>query len=163
MREAVKGDDLASMQRGERRLQKASHAIAEQLYKQSQANAANAAAPPQAQHRRREGRRSRRVECITGAGCSRPKSEPWLTRVTRLMQPASKEQTNHGYSAPFYLRDEDVTAARQLGPAGGHLRDREHDLVVKAELPDMSREDIEVTVENSTLTLHGHEEAARAA
>ena len=30
-----------------------------------------------------------------------------------------------------------------------------HDLVIKAELPDMSREDIEVTVESNTLTLRG--------
>ena len=30
-----------------------------------------------------------------------------------------------------------------------------HDLVIKAELPDMTREDIEVTVENNTLTLKG--------
>jgi len=30
-----------------------------------------------------------------------------------------------------------------------------HDLVIKAELPDMTREDIEVTVENNTLTLGG--------
>ena len=29
------------------------------------------------------------------------------------------------------------------------------DLVIKAELPDMTREDIEVTVENNTLTLKG--------
>lgn len=30
-----------------------------------------------------------------------------------------------------------------------------HDLVIKAELPDMTREDIEVTVEHQTLTLRG--------
>ena len=30
-----------------------------------------------------------------------------------------------------------------------------HDVVIKAELPDMTREDIEVTVENNTLTLKG--------
>lgn len=30
-----------------------------------------------------------------------------------------------------------------------------HDLVIKAELPDMTRETIEVTVENGTLTLKG--------
>src|SRR2546423_10670835 len=30
-----------------------------------------------------------------------------------------------------------------------------HDLVIKAELPDMTREDIEVTVEHNTLTLRG--------
>jgi HSP20 family protein len=30
------------------------------------------------------------------------------------------------------------------------------DLVIKAELPDINREDVEVTVENNTLTLKGH-------
>ena len=30
-----------------------------------------------------------------------------------------------------------------------------HDLVLKAELPDMAREDIELTVERNTLTLKG--------
>ena len=30
-----------------------------------------------------------------------------------------------------------------------------HDLVIKAELPDVSREDVEVTVENNVLTLRG--------
>ena len=30
-----------------------------------------------------------------------------------------------------------------------------HELVIKAELPDMSKDDIEITVENNTLTLRG--------
>ena len=30
-----------------------------------------------------------------------------------------------------------------------------HDVIIKAELPEMTREDIEVTVENDTLTLRG--------
>jgi molecular chaperone DnaK len=45
VREAVTGDSLDAIRRASEELQKASHAIAEQLYKQSQANAANAAAP----------------------------------------------------------------------------------------------------------------------
>jgi molecular chaperone DnaK len=44
VRDAVKGEDLAVLTRASGELQKASHAMAEQLYKQSQANAANAAA-----------------------------------------------------------------------------------------------------------------------
>jgi molecular chaperone DnaK len=44
VREAVKGDELEAIQRASDELQKASHAIAEQLYKQSQANEANASA-----------------------------------------------------------------------------------------------------------------------
>ena len=31
----------------------------------------------------------------------------------------------------------------------------DHELVLKAELPDMTREDIDVTVENNTLTIKG--------
>jgi molecular chaperone DnaK len=42
VREAAKGEDLASIRAAIDELQKASHGIAEQLYKQSQANAANA-------------------------------------------------------------------------------------------------------------------------
>ena len=30
-----------------------------------------------------------------------------------------------------------------------------HELVIKAELPDMTKDEIEITVENNTLTLHG--------
>ena len=36
----------------------------------------------------------------------------------------------------------------------------EHELVLKAELPDMSREDIDVTVENFVLTIKGEKKLA---
>jgi molecular chaperone DnaK len=45
LREAAAGDHLEVIRRASDDLQKASHAMAEQLYKQSQTNAANAAAP----------------------------------------------------------------------------------------------------------------------
>lgn len=54
-----------------------------------------------------------------------------------------------------YLRDEDVTARGSWVPSVDIYETDGHDVVIKAELPDMSREDIEVTVENSTLTLRG--------
>jgi molecular chaperone DnaK len=44
LREAARGDDLAAIRRANDDLEKASHAMAEQLYKQSEANAANASA-----------------------------------------------------------------------------------------------------------------------
>jgi molecular chaperone DnaK len=44
VRAAAQADDPAAIQRATEDLQKASHAMAEQLYKQSEANAANAAA-----------------------------------------------------------------------------------------------------------------------
>jgi len=54
-----------------------------------------------------------------------------------------------------YVRDEDVTQRGNWLPAVDIYETDGHDLVVKAELPDMTREDIEVTVENNTLTLRG--------
>jgi len=51
--------------------------------------------------------------------------------------------------------------ARLLGDADGWVppvdiyETEGHDLVLKAELPDMGREDIELTVERNTLTLKG--------
>jgi HSP20 family protein len=57
--------------------------------------------------------------------------------------------------ARFYLRDEDVTQRGNWIPPVDIYETEQHDLVVKAELPDMTRDDIEVTVENNTLILRG--------
>ena len=54
-----------------------------------------------------------------------------------------------------YLRDEGVTAGRSWVPSIDIFETDSHDVVIKAELPDMTREDIEVTVEHDTLTLRG--------
>jgi len=40
-------------------------------------------------------------------------------------------------------------------PAVDIFQAGDHELVLKAELPDMSREDIDITVENGTLTIKG--------
>jgi HSP20 family protein len=44
---------------------------------------------------------------------------------------------------------------RYVDAARRYLSDGDHELVVKAELPDMSREDIDITVENFVLTVKG--------
>ena len=54
-----------------------------------------------------------------------------------------------------YLRDEDTGFRGSWAPAVDIFETDTHDLVLKAELPGMGREDIEVTVENSTLVLKG--------
>lgn len=59
------------------------------------------------------------------------------------------------FRALVYLRDEDATARGNWVPPVDIFETEGHDLVLKAELPDMTREDIEVTVENNTLTLKG--------
>jgi len=54
-----------------------------------------------------------------------------------------------------YLRDEDVNGRPAWVPPVDIYETEGHDLVVKAELPDLRSEDIEVTVENNTLTIRG--------
>ena len=38
----------------------------------------------------------------------------------------------------------------------------EHELVIKAEIPGMNKDEIEITVENFTLTIHGEKKAEQA-
>ncbi|HEY6613228.1 MAG TPA: Hsp20/alpha crystallin family protein [Vicinamibacterales bacterium] len=54
-----------------------------------------------------------------------------------------------------YLRDEELTSRGNWVPPVDIYETAAHDLVIKAELPDVNREDVEVTVENNTLTLKG--------
>jgi HSP20 family protein len=54
-----------------------------------------------------------------------------------------------------YLRDEDTGFRGNWTPAVDIFETENHDLVIKAEVPGMTREDIEVTVENSTLVIKG--------
>lgn len=53
------------------------------------------------------------------------------------------------------LPDGAVTARGNWIPSVDIYETDGHDVVIKAELPDMTREDIEVVVENNTLTLRG--------
>lgn len=54
-----------------------------------------------------------------------------------------------------YLRDEDLSARGNWVPPVDIFETAGRDLVIKVELPDVNREDVEVTVENNTLTLRG--------
>jgi HSP20 family protein len=54
-----------------------------------------------------------------------------------------------------FVRDEALSTASHWTPAVDIYETEGHDVVIKAELPDMAREDIEVTVEHQTLTVKG--------
>ena len=54
-----------------------------------------------------------------------------------------------------YVRDENLSHQGNWVPPVDIFETDTHDVVIKAELPDMTREDIEVTVENNTLSLRG--------
>lgn len=45
--------------------------------------------------------------------------------------------------------------SRTWAPPVDIYQDGDHEVVLKAELPDLTREDIEVTVDNGTLTIRG--------
>jgi HSP20 family protein len=59
---------------------------------------------------------------------------------------------------PF--RDFGFAGASTWMPPVDIFQTSEHELVLKAELPDMSREDIDITVENFVLTIKGEKKFA---
>jgi len=67
---------------------------------------------------------------------------------------AMKDRMNRLFGN-VYLRDEDTSLRGSWVPAVDIYETDNHDLVVRAELPGLNREDIEVSVENSTLILKG--------
>ena len=66
-----------------------------------------------------------------------------------------QDRMNRLFGDAYLRRDDDVTAQGNWLPPVDIYETDKHDFVVKAELPDMTREDIEVTVENNVLTLRG--------
>ncbi len=59
---------------------------------------------------------------------------------------------------PF--RDLGFTAPSAWMPPVDIFQTGEHELVLKAELPDMSRDDIEINIENFVLTIKGEKKAS---
>ena len=55
----------------------------------------------------------------------------------------------------FYGRPQEELARGSWVPAVDIYSNGQHELVLKAELPDMNQEDIDLTVEDHTLTLRG--------
>jgi HSP20 family protein len=78
-----------------------------------------------------------------------------IVRLDPFREFATLQDRMNRLFGDVYLRDEDVTSRGNWMPPVDIFETDSHDLVLKAELPDMTREDIEVTVENNTLTLKG--------
>jgi HSP20 family protein len=70
-------------------------------------------------------------------------------RVNRIFADVYRGQEN----------DEDLTVRGSWVPPVDIFENGNHELVIKAELPDMNRDDITVRVENNTLTLSGEKRA----
>ena len=68
---------------------------------------------------------------------------------------AVQERMNRLFSDAYRAADDDVMRRGLWAPPVDIYDSGKHELVIKAELPDMKRDDIEITVENNTLTLRG--------
>jgi len=78
-----------------------------------------------------------------------------MTRFDPFREFSTLQDRMHRLFGDVYLRDEDVVQRGSWVPPVDIYETDGHDLVIKAELPDMTREAIEVTVEHNTLTLKG--------
>ena len=68
---------------------------------------------------------------------------------------AAQERMNRLLGDVYRAADDDVMRRGVWAPPVDIYDSGSHELVIKAELPDMSKEDIDITVENNMLTLRG--------
>jgi len=68
---------------------------------------------------------------------------------------AVQERVNRLFGDAYRAADDDVMRRGAWAPPVDIYESGNHELVIKAELPDMSKDDIAITVENNTLTLSG--------
>jgi HSP20 family protein len=78
-----------------------------------------------------------------------------IVKVDPFREFAAMQDRMNRLFGNVYLRDEDTSIRGSWVPAVDIYETESHDLVVRAELPGMNREDIEVKVENNTLILKG--------
>lgn len=78
-------------------------------------------------------------------------NNPWdFMRELATMQ----ERMNRVWGSTFERGSEDVTSRGWMPPVDIYENDA-REIILKAELPGLRREDIELTVENTTLTIRG--------
>ena len=68
---------------------------------------------------------------------------------------AAQERMNRLLGDVYRAADDDVMRRGAWAPPVDIYDSGSHELVIKAELPDMTKDDIDITVENNTLTLRG--------
>jgi HSP20 family protein len=79
-----------------------------------------------------------------------------IVRWDPIRNLSNVQETMNRFFTDFYRgADDDVTRRGTWVPPVDIFDNGNHELVIKAELPDMRREDITITVENNSLTLTG--------
>lgn len=66
-----------------------------------------------------------------------------------------QDRINRVFHDAYGHSDEGLMTSGSWVPAVDIFQNGEHELVLKAELPDVKREDIDITVDNGTLTIKG--------
>ena len=62
---------------------------------------------------------------------------------------------NRVFNDAYGRNDDGLTPSGEWTPAVDIYQDGDHEVVLKAELPDLTREAIDITVDNNTLTIKG--------
>src|SRR5437879_8982947 len=78
-----------------------------------------------------------------------------IVRWDSLREKASDQERMSRMFENVYGRPQEELARGSWVPAVDIYSNGEHEVVLKAELPDMKQEDIDLTVEDNTLTLRG--------
>ena len=71
-----------------------------------------------------------------------------------------QDRINRVFHDPYGRSDEGLMTSGTWVPPVDIYQNGAHELVLKAELPDMSREDIDIRVDNGTLTIKGEKKLA---
>jgi HSP20 family protein len=66
-----------------------------------------------------------------------------------------QDRINRAFSDTYGRSDEGLMTSGSWVPPVDIYHNGDHEVVLKAELPDMTREDIDITVDNGTLTIRG--------
>ena len=66
-----------------------------------------------------------------------------------------QDRINRVFTDTYGRTEEGLMTSGNWAPPVDIYQNGDHEVVLKAELPDMKREDIEITVDNGTLTLKG--------
>jgi HSP20 family protein len=72
-----------------------------------------------------------------------------------------QDRINRAFTDAYGRTDEGFMTSGSWVPPVDILQADDHELVLKAELPDMKREDIDITIDNGTLTLKGEKKFAQ--
>jgi HSP20 family protein len=71
-----------------------------------------------------------------------------------------QNRINRAFGDAYGHNDEGLTSSGSWMPPVDIYQNGEHEIVLKADVPDMTREDIDITVDNGTLTIKGAKKQA---